>query len=137
MINIIAKIIAVPVKIISILLSFLMIFKSFTRIMGILLYIPIIPLAVWGLCCDPPKWEMSLTALMFPTILTFAEVPVQLLIMLTEKLYKWLVFKDHRSARIQNEEYIRRMREQGEVEDCSEELQKLSEQLIDIYKNGG
>ncbi len=143
MINIVAKIFAVPVKIINILLSVLRVFVPFTRIAGILLYIILIPLVGFGLFgSETPKWEMVLTALLFPTILTFAEIPLELLIMLTESLYKWLMYRDHRSARVQLEEYICHKRyrdavEQGKGKDCSEELKKLSEQLMEIHKKGG
>lgn len=143
MINVIAKIFAVPVKIISILLSVLMVLTPFTRVLGILFYIAISPLVAFGLFGgETPDWETVLTALLFPTILTFAEIPIQLLIMLTESLYQWLMFSDHRSAKVQIEEYICHQRyreavEKGKREDCSEEFEKLKERLADIYKKGG
>ncbi len=53
-----------------------------------------------------------------------------------EEIFK---YSDHRSARVQLEEYICHKRyrdavEQSKEEDCSEELQKLSEQLMEIHK---
>ncbi|MCM1524037.1 MAG: ABC transporter permease [Ruminococcus sp.] len=142
MINVIAKIFAIPVKIINILLSVLLVFTPLARIGGILMYIVLIPLVGFGLFGgESPKWEMVLTALLVPTALTFAEISIQLFIMLTESLYKWLMYTDHRSAKVQIEEYIahqryRELKEKSKDSDGSE-TQELAQKLRDIYEKGG
>lgn len=141
MINIIAKIFAVPVKIINILLSVLLVFTPFARVAGIIFYILLIPLVGFGLFGgETPDWETVLTALLFPTILTFAEVPIQLLIQLCEHFANWLINTDHRSARVQNEEYIASMKlekKRAEDDSCEKEIQEIAAKLKEIYERGG
>ncbi len=142
MINAIAKIFAVPVKIINLLLSVLLVIAPFTRVAGVIFYVLVLPVVFGSLFSgDSPDWETALTALLFPTLLTFAEVPVHLLIMLTESLYKWLMYKDHRSTRTQIEEHIchqryREAKARGQDDDGTK-LQELAQQLLDIHEKGG
>lgn len=141
MVNIIGKIFAVPVKIINILLSVLLVFTPLARVAGIIFYVLLIPLVAFGLFGgEAPDWETVLTALLFPTILTFAEIPIQILIKLGEHFANWLANTDHRSARVQNEEYIARMKLEEmrkHNDDSEEELRKLKEKLKERYERGG
>lgn len=139
MINTIAKIFAILLKIINIPLSFLLIFKTLAEVAGIIFYILIIPLAGFCLLDETPDWETALTALMFPTVITFSGSVLKGITILINKFSDWLINTDHRSAQVQNEEYIRRMkleemRKNGGSYD--EEIQELAKKLLELHKQG-
>lgn len=139
MINTIAKIFAILLKIINIPLSFLLIFKTLAEIAGIIFYILIIPLAGFCLIGETPDWETALTALMFPTIVTFSGSVLKGITILINKFSDWLINTDHRSAKVQNEEYIARMRleELRSQPQDDKKLRELEKKLIERYERGG
>lgn len=139
MINTIAKIFAILLKIINLPLTFLLIFKTLAEIAGIIFYILIIPLVGFCLLDETPDWETALTALMFPTVITFSGSILKGITILINKFSDWLINTDHRSARVQNEEYIRKMKLEEMRKNSSgsdEEIQKLAEKLLELHKHG-
>lgn len=139
MINTIAKIFAILLKIINLPLTFLLIFKTLAEIAGIIFYILIIPLVGFCLLDETPDWETALTALMFPTVITFSGSVLKGITILINKFSDWLINTDHRSARVQNEEYIRKMKLEEMRKNSSgndEEIQKLAEKLLELHKHG-